>query len=735
MIHLLRYALLFLFGCGASGTYAQAIKAWATVQDEAGTALQMAYVEGLQNYTSTNAEGAFVLLAAAQDSLRISHIGFEPLVVAASDCTGGILVLRFEVAGLAAAHVLGLKAETVLTRMLAHAEKNHAKGAGYHSGFYRLHGTQGQQTLQLSEALLAVDHDGDDVVSVLRTRAITDDAKLGELGFGMSPEVVLQMDKAMYPKTYYPFSKKGRKHHVYRLDDGLVNVDGRPAYKLFFDAVMYPRKGALKGHVLIDTASFALVYLSSDFSPRTQHLLKFSDGATRAALGLMGLNISQSSDVLKVRYQRQEGGVWRLITASSDSDLDVRYTREGTGFQPHFRMDYVVTGRERLELEEHGLGDKRMIEIMQADASPDFWADYTILFPDVDFASVAEELGRRNTSHNKQKVLEQVLQDWPEDTGARLDSTLAWFEREGEFYGLALVAKGDSVIRKYASPGLDPDTVVAIGSIAKTYMAMTVLKLADEAFFELDNPVDIWLGDEVAEDSPLRQLTFRQLLTHRSGLDHGLDQPSVLFDFQSAETRWEQIEAVCGSPILPPDSAFRYSNGGYMLLGYVIESMSGRSLEFVVSGELLTELEAYCTTFPVFRQEDVKVSDIDVAYDPAWARGAGGMAACTEDLLLWSNEVQNREIVPKHVWELATTAVSEYKDWSAFYGMGWMMDGGAFQTSAEHPIVYHPGTEWNAHSMLAIQPDTGYTVVLISLDGSFARYPMTDVLFTLLNGE
>lgn len=683
--------------------------------------------------TSSNLDGQFALPAGPQDSLRFSHIGFEPLTVAVADLGSRPVVLQFQVEGMAVAEVVGLTAQTVLDRCMEGLRANHQQRAGYHTGFYRLTGTTGDRYLQISEALLGSDPNSG-LVDVLRTRAVRDEGRLGAITFGVSPQTVQEFDHAVFPESFAPFNKKYRKHHRYWLGDTLAVVDGRPAYRLHFDAAADAKKPAWQGVVLVDTATYAVVYIDSNFSPHTDHLRKFGGVATRSALALMGLHISQLTDHTQVRYQRYADGVWRMITVNSTAELDVQNDRPGGDFGPTFRTTYVVTGRTPLDLKRARLGASGLIETTRAEADSSFWEGFAVVAPDVDYAAVAAEIEARNQGHALQQELKEVMWGWPAEREARLDSVVEWFTRETGFYGLVLVAQGDEVLHRSASDGLAVDSAFAIGSIAKTFTAQAVLEAGEQGPLQVDMPVGGYLGAGVPPESSLRYATVRQLLAHRAGLDHGLDRIEVLKALETADSRWEEVSAVVGDPIAEPDAGFRYSNGGYMLAEYVLERATGQSLTAWVDEVCLTPAGMLRTSFP----EGVQLNGDESGmynYNPATVRGAGGMRSTLDDLWKWSIYVQTQlaDSVP-NPYQLATTPISAYTDWQAGYGLGWMVDQGAFSTSAKHPVIYHPGTEWNSFSMLALQPDRGYTLVLVSLDGAFARYPMTAVLLEVLNG-
>lgn len=136
---------------------------------------------------------------------------------------------------------------------------------------------------------------------------------------------------------------------------------------------------------------------------------------------------------------------------------------------------------------------------------------------------------------------------------------------------------------------LTVDTPLRIASNTKTFVAVTVLRLWEQGRIDLDAPIGPLLtpaldallrGDGYATD----RITVRHLLSHSSGLyDHGSDPryiQAVLADPGHVWTR-EELVRLCTSyadPQSPPGTAFRYSDTGYILLGDIVERITGQSL-------------------------------------------------------------------------------------------------------------------------------------------------------------
>ena len=140
---------------------------------------------------------------------------------------------------------------------------------------------------------------------------------------------------------------------------------------------------------------------------------------------------------------------------------------------------------------------------------------------------------------------------------------------------------------------MTPATPVRIASNTKTYVAVAVLRLAEEGRLGIDDPVAAHLPDELADllrsdGYDLEAVTVRHLLTHSSGLfDHTSDprfEEAILADPRHRWTRAEQVRAAVewGDPHGAPGGIYTYCDTGYVLLGAIIERTSGRPLAAAV---------------------------------------------------------------------------------------------------------------------------------------------------------
>lgn len=161
---------------------------------------------------------------------------------------------------------------------------------------------------------------------------------------------------------------------------------------------------------------------------------------------------------------------------------------------------------------------------------------------------------------------------------ARLDAYLAGLVPFG-FSGAVLVARDDQILLEQgygraddaAGRDVTAATVFDVCSFTKQFTAAAILALEEQGKLRTEDPLFRHLAGVPSDKSAI---TLHHLLTHSAGID---DPPAE--DYERAE-RDDYVRQVLASPLLwKPGSRYAYSNGGYSLLGALVEILSGQSYE------------------------------------------------------------------------------------------------------------------------------------------------------------
>jgi CubicO group peptidase (beta-lactamase class C family) len=226
--------------------------------------------------------------------------------------------------------------------------------------------------------------------------------------------------------------------------------------------------------------------------------------------------------------------------------------------------------------------------------------------------------------------------------------------------GISRILEADASAETAASedqpwpgPAMEPDMHFRIASNTKTFTASVILQLASEERLSLDQTVADWLGDVVPGS---RIITIRQLLNMTSGLKDYVDgnflKESIFNPLQrySPEELLRRISTA--EPIFAPGSDWQYCNTNYLLLGMIIEKVTGNSFQREVRDRIVSPLGLSNTYVPApdeveisapyahgyFFLGDASTDWKDMAVQNVtgpWA--AGNMVSTARDMLKWLN--------------------------------------------------------------------------------------------------
>lgn len=179
---------------------------------------------------------------------------------------------------------------------------------------------------------------------------------------------------------------------------------------------------------------------------------------------------------------------------------------------------------------------------------------------------------------------------------------------------VALVA-GDKVIwtgaygqsNLWARTPATPNTVYLIGSTFKAMSTVALLQLMEQGKFKLDDRVNDYLTEfKIQNEDPQRPITFRQLLTHTSGLPGDFGAFPVWGD-----TVPPSLEEYLGKSLKaakPPLTSVVYSNQAYTLVGYLVQKFSGVPYKQYIKEHIFTPLEMDSTAFDPTPDMDERLS-------------------------------------------------------------------------------------------------------------------------------
>ncbi len=343
-----------------------------------------------------------------------------------------------------------------------------------------------------------------------------------------------------------------------------------------------------------------------------------------------------------------------------------------------------------------------------------------------------------------------------------------------EVYGKADVAR-DKPMR--------PDTIFRIYSMTKPLTSVAIMMLYEEGRFQLDDPISKWIpafanprvmtggSRGKIETAPAeREINFRDLLTHTSGLTYGFMESNPVdaayrakdgVDFQTADTSLKQVvERLAQLPLIAqPGKAWNYSVSTDVL-GYLVEVISGQPFEKYLKEKVIDPLGMIDTDFHVPQEKHDRLAanygagangSLSLIDDPAKSRylaprkvnsGGGGLVSTAADYLrfckfmLNKGELDGVRLLGRKTVELmaanhldgdmADMGTPRFSE-STYTGIGFGLGFSVMIDPAKAMIVGTPGEyAWGGAASTAfwIDPAEDMAVVLLTQLMPSSTYPI-----------
>jgi len=181
---------------------------------------------------------------------------------------------------------------------------------------------------------------------------------------------------------------------------------------------------------------------------------------------------------------------------------------------------------------------------------------------------------------------------------AQAEQYLTGVRRDLRLPGLAIaIIQGTEVVFLYglgeAAPSrpVTPQTPFILGSLSKSFTAMAIMQLVETGKVELDAPVQHYISwFRVANPAACSQITIRHLLTHTSGISKYVGRE--LLAGKGNQTMEQQVRHLATVALTKPvGTTFQYSNTNYLILGLVIQMVSGQPYEFYIQQHIFAPLQ------------------------------------------------------------------------------------------------------------------------------------------------
>lgn len=310
----------------------------------------------------------------------------------------------------------------------------------------------------------------------------------------------------------------------------------------------------------------------------------------------------------------------------------------------------------------------------------------------------------------------------------------------GTFMGTVLVARDGAVIvdKAYGMANLEwdvantPATKFRLGSITKQFTAAAILLLEERGKLKVDDRVKAYLPD-----SPMGwdRITIFNLLTHTSGIPNFTSSP----DYNTIKLSARSADAAVASfrdrtLDFGPGEKMSYSNSGYMVLGAIIEKVSGQSYEKFVAENLFAPAgmsdSGYDSNTAIIKRRASGYVRTPAGYTNAGylhmsiPHAAGALYATSGDLLKWQQALFAGKIVSKASLD---RMITPFKNDYALGVTSSLVNG--------RRVIAHGGGIDGFNTHLAYYPDSKTVVVVLSNVNGIVPGTLSGQLGALMHGE
>ena len=154
--------------------------------------------------------------------------------------------------------------------------------------------------------------------------------------------------------------------------------------------------------------------------------------------------------------------------------------------------------------------------------------------------------------------------------------------------GKPVLRKGYGLAEVELGVPIRPDMVFRVGSVTKEFTSACILMLSEQGRLKLDDDITKYLPDY---PSGGRKITIEQLLTHTSGIHSYTDMPSWGKRMREDWTLAELVDFFENEPFdFAPGAKWHYDNSGYVLLGVILEKVTGKKYADVVADMIFRPL-------------------------------------------------------------------------------------------------------------------------------------------------
>jgi CubicO group peptidase (beta-lactamase class C family) len=330
----------------------------------------------------------------------------------------------------------------------------------------------------------------------------------------------------------------------------------------------------------------------------------------------------------------------------------------------------------------------------------------------------------------------------------KIDGLMKQYYDYGQFNGSILVAEKGKIIyeKGFGMANMEwgipnqPDTKFRIGSVTKQFTATLILQLVEEGKIKLDGKLSDYLVDYRKDTG--EKVTIHQLLNHTSGIPSYTSRRDFLAEISRDPYGVADFvkKFASGDLEFEPGTKFSYNNSGYFLLGAIIEKVTGKSYETVLTERIFNPLGMknsgydHHSTLVQKRAAGYQKTPggyVNAAYlDMSIPYAAGSIYSTVDDLYKWDQSLYEDKILSAESKKLMfTPGLSNYG-----YGIN-ISDQPLGKTDQKTKIIGHGGAINGFNSLITRAVEKRQTVIILD-NVNLGQYHqgITNSVLSILNG-
>lgn len=239
---------------------------------------------------------------------------------------------------------------------------------------------------------------------------------------------------------------------------------------------------------------------------------------------------------------------------------------------------------------------------------------------------------------------------------------------------------------------MKPENVFELGSITKQFTSVSILMLMEQGKLSLEDEITKYLPDYPTQG---KKITIHHLLNHTSGIKSYTDMKNFMSITRMDKSPKEIIDVFKDQPMdFDPGEQWHYNNSGYIVLGYIIKEVSGKTYADFISENIFVPLKMNNS---YYGSKSTLILNRASGYMPieggiknadylsmSLPYAAGSLMSNVDDMLLWHKGVHNNSLISAESKAKAFTNTTLNNGKPTHYGYGWQVDEINGTESIEH---------------------------------------------------